>query len=357
MPLQPRPLNPLLTWLGGLALAVAATAVAAAGAPEEIVLTPQQVQAGGLRSSEVAVRSPLQARYPGVVVVPPQQVRMVAAPLAGLVVSVAVSAGDTVRAGQVLAVLHSAQARELQHEAQASRLLAEQAEQALARDERLFAEGLVPQARLEASRTQARLAASQREDRRAALAQAGAQGDRLTLVAPAAGVVLERHAYVGQRVEAAAPLLQLARLQPLWVELQVPVRDAGALRPGAVVQVAGQAGAGRVIALGAQVDPVAQTLTVRAEVPAGGLRPGQALEATVIAAAAADATAVPPQALLREGGRSFVFVELGAGRYRVQPVQVHQNGRDLVHVQGLAPGARVVVAGTAALKALLAQPS
>ncbi|MGS0754015.1 efflux RND transporter periplasmic adaptor subunit [Roseateles sp. GG27B] len=42
-------------------------------------------------------------------------------------------------------------------------------------------------------------------------------------MAPISGVVLERPVVVGQRVEEAAALFRIAKLAPLWVELQVPV--------------------------------------------------------------------------------------------------------------------------------------
>lgn len=336
-----------------LALA-AAGAASAAEAAREIVLTPQQLQSAGLRSVAPAADAPAGARYPGSVVVPPRQQRVVAAPLAGLVLSLTVSPGDTVRAGQLLAVLQSPQARELQAEWNVSRLQAEQAELTLARDEQLFREGLISQARLEASHMQARLSATQREERRAALHQAAADGGLIRLTAPIAGVVLERSASVGQRVETAAPLLRLAQLSPLWLELQVPVAEAAALRVGAAVTVDGQPGIGRVIAHGAVVDAAAQTVTVRAELPGSSLKPGQAVEARV-AAGPGGGRPVPPDALLREGGRSFVFVELGAGRFAAQPVQVQRSTAEAVIVSGLPAQARVVVAGTASLKAVMAQ--
>lgn len=344
---------PLFTAVLALAAAGAATA---ADVVREIVLTPQQLQSAGLRSVAAASAAQGGTRYPGSVVVPPRQQRVVAAPLAGLVLSVAVSAGDTVRAGQLLAVIQSPQARELQAEWNVSRLQAEQAELTLARDEQLFREGLIPQARLEASRMQVRLAATQRDERRAALLQAAADGGLIRLTAPIGGVVLERSASVGQRLETAAPLLRLAQLSPLWLELQVPVAEAAALRVGAAVTVDGQPGTGRVIAHGAVVDATAQTVTVRAELPGGTLKPGQAVEARV-AAGDGGGRPLPPAAVLREGGRSFVFVEIGAGRFAAQPVQVRRSTADAVLVSGLPPQARVVVAGTASLKALLAQPS
>lgn len=323
-------------------------------------LKPGQVSALGLRTQSVGVAgAPTTARYPAVVSIPAAQQRVLAAPLPALVESVNVSAGDTVRAGQVLAVLRSAQAQELQREVQVSRTQAVLAGSALARDEQLFREGLIPQARLEATRAQAGLAAEQRDERQSALTQAGgnaqAPGGRLTLVAPMAGVVLERHVVVGQRVEMAAPLMRIARLSPLWVEMQVPAHDAAALRQGDAVRISGHAATGRVLAIGATVDPTSQAVMVRAEVqpPLDGLRAGQAVEAQV-ERGASGLVQLPSAALLQGAEQSIVFVESGAGRYRAAVVQVVSSAGDTAAVRGLPAGSKVVVQGTAALKAMLA---
>lgn len=347
-------------WAQGL-VAVACMATTPVGASETVLsLTPGQVAALGLRTQTVgAAGAPTIARYPAMVTIPSAQQRVLAAPLPALVESVTASVGDTVRAGQVLAVLRSAQAQELQHEVHVSRTQAMLAGSALARDEQLFREGLIPQARVEATRAQAGLAAEQRDERQSVLAQAGgnvqAPGGRLTLVAPMAGVVLERHVVVGQRVDVAAPLMRIARLAPLWVEMQVPARDVAALRLGNTVRLSGHSATGRVLAIGATVDPASQSVMVRAEVqpPLDGLRAGQAVEVQV-ERSASGLVQLPSAALLQGADQSIVFVEAGAGRYRAAVVQAVSSAGATAAVSGLPAGSKVVVQGTAALKAMLA---
>lgn len=354
------PIPRTAAWVGGL-IALACTAAGPVRAAEAVLsLKPGQVSALGLRTQAVgAAGAPTTARYPAVVSIPAAQQRVLAAPLPALVESVNVSVGDTVRAGQVLAVLRSAQAQELQHEVHVSRTQAVLAGSALVRDEQLFREGLIPLARLEATRAQAGLATEQRDERQSVLTQAGghaqAPGGRLTLVAPMAGVVLERHVVVGQRVDAAAPLMRIARLAPLWVEMQVPARDAAALRLGNAVRLSGHAAAGRVVAIAATVDPASQSVMVRAEVqpPLDGLRAGQAVEAQV-ERGAGGLVQLPAAALLQGADQSIVFVESGAGRYRAAVVQAVSSAGTTAAVSGLPAGSKVVVQGTAALKAMLA---
>ncbi len=360
------------------ALAVPVLALAAAspdGVPPnagpELTLKPTQVTAIGVRTQTVSDRAgDAGTRYPGTVVVPSAQQRVVAAPLPAMVESLRVSVGDNVRAGQVLAVLRSAQAQELQHDTHVSRTQAAVASSTLARDEQLYKEGLIPLARLEATRVQADLTAEHHEEREKMLTQAGGAADApsgmLTLTAPMAGVVLERLVVVGQRVDIAAPMLRIASLAPLWVELQVPSRAVGGVRIGAAVTLTGHPARGRVLALAPTVDMATQSVMVRVEFSGvlDGLRAGQAVDARIDGAGAAGSGAakvegpaqLPAAAVLQGTGPAYVFVELAPGRYRATPVQLAGSSGDTAAVIGLPAGSRVVVHGTAALKALLPAP-
>ena len=162
------------------------------------------------------------------------------------------------------------------------------------------------------------------------------------------------------------PLYRIAALDPLWVEMQAPATDVASLARGSAVRIeAGpQAGrrdaagiVGRVIALGQSVDAATQTLLVRAEVraPAGALRPGQTVVAAVEVPGAASVR-VPAAAVVDEGGAPVVFVEEAAGTFRRVPVTLGGSADGTATVTGIEAGARVVVQGTAALKAIFAAP-
>jgi RND family efflux transporter MFP subunit len=345
----------LLALTAGTSVQAAPAAPASVG---EIVLTPAQVKALGLVTEPAtADRSPAAARYPATVVVPSNQQRVLASPLPALVEQLRASVGDRVRAGQVLALLQSPQLRELQHDAHVARSQAALTAGQLARDEQLFKEGLIAAARVESTRMQAGLAEEQREERELALKQAGGsmhgESGRITLAAPIAGVVLERPAVVGQRVDTAAALYRLAILAPLWLEMQVPARDVATVRLGDPVRVADASAS--VIAIGHAVDAATQTVLVRAELrqPPASLRAGQAVEAE-LRQSEAGLVRVPAAALVDDSGRAGVFVATGPGRYRLQPVQPAGGVDGQRTVRGLREGSDVVVRGTAALKSLAA---
>mgnify|MGYP003704411629 CR=1 FL=1 len=103
------------------------------------------------------------------------------------------------------------------------------------------------------------------------------------IVEKSRGQVAELMVSVGQRVEEAAPLLKLANLQELTVELQVPVQQAQGLQLGQAVQVlpAGMSSpdAGSlpatVVSIAPLLDERTQSVTVRArlrQTASGSLR-------------------------------------------------------------------------------------
>ena len=276
---------------------------------------------------------------------------------------VAVAPGASVKRGQLLARLLSPQTLELQRDAVQAASQAGLLEQAAKRDEQLFAEGLIAESRLQASRAAAVQAAAQLAERRRGLALSGAEngqmGGKLALTAPIDGIVLDQGVQLGQRVETATMIYRIARLSPLWLEIQAPVGLAATLRPGTPVEVAGSTVGGRLIAIGSAVDPASQTVLLRAEVAKGAetLRPGQFVEVD-IAAPAGPQQRLPASALIRDQGRTLAFVQTAASdqeaRFEARPVRIVSQGGDSVVVDGIAAGERVAVKGTSGLKAMLA---
>ena len=337
------------------------SSAAVAQSTETVVsLTPAQIEALGLQTAvATSDGANAAARYPAMVVVPSGQQRVVAAPAPGLVEALNVSVGDSVRAGQPIGLLRSAQAQELQRDVLTTASQAALAGSVAKRDEQLYKEGLISLSRLEASRAQARQAQFQQQERKSALTQIGASvksGGAVALVAPIDGVVLERPVVVGQRVEQTAPLFRIARLSPLWLEMQVPAREAPSVRIGDPVHLAAGAASGRVILVGQMVDDASQTVLVRAQMgpPMPDLRAGQAVEARIETSVSGLLVRVPSNALIDDAGRTVVFVATGTGDFRAVPVEAVSFAGNETAVRGLPSGSRVVVRATAALKAMLA---
>lgn len=333
---------------------VALLTVSVTGMTAEISLTPTQRQNLGIETQAVeSANQGTAGSLPAQVVVPVDQLRVVAAPLAALVEQVMVAAGDTVKAGQVLARLSSPQLLELQRNNIVAKSQAELTARGMKRDEALYAEGIIAESRLSATRANAQEAAALARQSAGALQLAGGDG---TVRAPMAGTVLEQSAVPGQRVEPAAPLFRIGNLKTLWLEIQAPAALAASLRPGLAVTVKDSAAKGSLINVGRQLGN-SQTVTLRARIDQGAdtLRPGQSVEAQVATAAVAAQAAlwrIPVAALVRlptphvfmESDKSFLLI----------PVKVASEGNGSVLVTAdFKTAGKVVVKGVAALKAAL----
>jgi membrane fusion protein, heavy metal efflux system len=345
------------------------SAVRHAGAADELLkLTAAQQTAAGITTAPLMARQGAAlGGLPGQVVIPNEQLRMVSTPLAGLVETVLVAAQQPVRKGQVLARLQSPGLADVQHTYLQASAQHQLARAALDRDEKLFAEDLIAQSRLEATRSRQQEVAADVAERTQALRAAGMSdgaiaqlrsgrgvASGITLTAPFDGVVLEQLAVAGQRLEAAAPVLKIARLDPLWVEVQVPLDRLAAIAPGAEASVPAADAKGRVISVGRAVASGTQTVSVRVEVRSGAarLRPGQLVEVVLAGQAAAGVWTVPTAAIARIGARALVYRQTPEG-FVAQTVTVLDSGADTTQVQAPFQGnERVAVKGVTALKAM-----
>ncbi|WP_295002412.1 efflux RND transporter periplasmic adaptor subunit [uncultured Dechloromonas sp.] len=330
---------------------------------ETLTLQAAQLKALGIATQTVgAADDGRPGGLPARVVVPNEQMRVVAAPVGGMIELLAVAPGASVRRGQVVARLASPQALELQRDALQAGSQSALLQQNLKRDEQLFAEGLIAESRLQATRAAAAQAGAQASERRQGLALAGIApgklGGPLSLLAPIDGIVLEQAAQLGQRVEASAPIYRIARLSPLWLEIQAPLGLAAGLREGMPVKLANSAVSGKLIAVGRVVDSASQSVLLRAAVSKGAetLTPGQVVEVEL---AGADRTGqrLPAAALFRHDGKTFAFVQVSSddqgASFAARPLRVVSQGGETVAVEGIKANERVAVKGVSALKAML----
>lgn len=336
------------------ALALTCTGARADQAP--LALTSTQIAALGVQwQAPRAVSAGAGATWSARVMPDPRAESALAAPAAGVVLSVPVAEGEAVRAGQVLAELASAEAPALAAQLQAAESAARLAREEATRDAQLHADGIIATRRLQASeqaaaRATAELAAVQMRLRLLGLDAQDARSGRLRLRAPRAGTVLERTVSAGQPVQAAEVLFRLADVTRLWIELQVPV-DSADFAAGDVLVVG--ATTATVRGVGARAAPRTQTLAVRAELAeAAGLRPGQWIGVRKrVDGGPSGAWQLPAGALVREQDRRYVFERHDAGFVAV-PVQVLAGDAQHVTVTGaLRAEVPVVVRGSAALKA------
>lgn len=319
-------------------LAVSLCWAGVAFAASDVPVTAKQSQALGIETQPLASSSVLAGNaLPAQVVIPNHQMRVISAPLPGMVESMAVAVSQTVKKGQVLARIQSPGLAELQRDFLQAALQSQLAQNSLSRDEKLFKDGIVAESRYLATRNSALTSAAAASEKKQALRLAGlgdaavqklqsgqAIGSALDIVSPIDGVVMEQMIAPGQRVEAAVPLFKVARLSPLWLEVQAPLVQVSTLQAGASVRVPALQASGKVISIGRGVSEANQTVMVRAEITDGAanLRPGQYVEAVLGLTSGAKQWTVANMALMRDGGQTYVFVQTPSG-YRLQIGRAH----------------------------------
>lgn len=364
---QDIPALPILAMALAMSMALARPALAG---DKLIPLTPAQRAA--LRVSTlplVAHAGAVSVGLPARVTIPPAQERLVAAPMAGIVSEVRVAAGDSVKAGQTLAVLRGESLIGAQRDIAQAAVQARLAQESLLRDEALFKEGIIPESRLRNARANLAQAAAVLDERRAWLRlmglgqgaiKAAEKGERLTdsiaLASPISGVVLEQAAVIGARMDTAGMLFKVARLDPLWLEIQAPAEMAARVKNGQKVSVPGTTSTGEVISVGKGVSE-AQTVTIRARVNNRDnmLRLNQSVSARIEGVAGDKQWRVPVKAIVRQAGQNWVFVERPGG-FEPEQVKVLSQSAQSAAIDGAAGytfsgDEKIAIEGVAALKA------
>jgi HlyD family secretion protein len=209
-----------------------------------------------------------------VVAYPGAEVR-VAAERGGRVVRVLVDEGTTVKRGDLIAELESAELRAGLDEARA-RLAEADAETRLAelnegRRRELVAQRVVAVHDLDQATRDVEITRARRDTVRAEITRLEAQLRKTRIVAPISGTVVGRDVDPGEMLEASDVVVTLADLTRLRVEGEADEADAGALAPGALVEINAYGYPGRTWQ--GRIEEVADSVTVRRVKPQDPARP------------------------------------------------------------------------------------
>ena len=288
----------------------------------------------------------------------------------GRIVALRADLGQRVRGGQVLAILESPEVGQIRAEEHEAASLVRIARENYERERRLEEQGISSRKELlDAEAELRRNEAAQRSarERLRVLGAGNGEGSRFSLLAPFAGVIVERHASLGEMAAPADRLFTLANLERVWIELDIFERDLQRVAEGQRVNVAtaaypGTSFPGRIVHIGEILDPQKRTVRARVEIPndSGALKPGMFADAVIqVAGGGGVRTVVVPQDAVQEmEGRKVVFVPGdAAGAFRVQPVELGEpvDGNRVTVLSGLRAGDRVVTVGAFVLRSELAK--
>jgi RND family efflux transporter MFP subunit len=269
-------------------------ALAFAFIPPPAVATPLTVTTAPATPTPTPTPTPPRVTKPTLgCLISPERVADVGSPVVGVVAQIPVDNGTVVQAGQALVMLRSdveqaglqaAQARSAieadVHAAKANLVLAHQRH---ARAVELLGEGFVSSQAVEQARAERDVADQKLQQARGQqvvsqqeLRVVQAQLGQRTVRSPFHGVVVERFVNAGERVED-KPLLRLAMLDPLRVEIVMPASRWGSVDvshtvsvvpelPGAVAMPA------RVTHVDKIIDAASNTFRVRLSLPNPGNR-------------------------------------------------------------------------------------
>ncbi|MBS0483075.1 MAG: efflux RND transporter periplasmic adaptor subunit [Proteobacteria bacterium] len=271
----------------------------------------------------------------------------------GQVVQVLVEPGQWVRQGQVLAVIdRSVQVQQQASQAaqvQVSRANAELAQANYDRAVKLVDKGFISKADIDRLRSTRDAAYAQVRVSGAQLGVLKAQSHRLNILAPAAGLVLERKTEPGQVVSSGSGVLfRLAKGGEMEMLAQVGEVDLGKLALGGSADVtpvgSDRAFIGQIWQLSPVVDPQTRMGIARIALTyAPELRPG-GFASAVIKGGTVVAPVLPESAILSDEKGSFVYVVTADNKAVRRPVKtglVIEHG--IAVIEGLNGTERVVL--------------
>ncbi|WP_159981358.1 MULTISPECIES: efflux RND transporter periplasmic adaptor subunit [unclassified Novosphingobium] len=260
----------------------------------------------------------------------------------GQITALAVAPGMAVRAGQNLATFVTAPASRSSYLQAVSALAA-------ARKQEVSTSQLLSQQL--ATQDQLTLATKAVTDARTALAalQADGAGKPIhTIVSPFDGVVTAVAAAQGDRTQAGAAILTVAKAGGIVVTVGVDPADhmgIAAGQPASLKRLSGGGALrGKVIRVDSALNPVSRLVDVDISFPSGTLLAGEAMQ-VAIETGAVHGWVVPHKAVVTAGGPARVFQIVG-GKARSVPVQVTLASDEGDVVQGaLDIGKPVIVEG------------
>ena len=174
--------------------------------------------------------------------------------------------------------------------------------------------------------------------------------DRVARYAESAGTVMTLGVSEGAYVMPATQIMKLADLHTVWVMAEVDGSDAGLLHVGqkAVAEFDAfpdRKWHGAIDYVYPDLSSTTRTVKVRLRFanPDLQLQPNMYARVTIQAQPQPNRITIPTQALIRTGQGQRVIVALGDGRFDVCPVQAGISSGDRVEIlKGLQPGQRVV---------------
>jgi cobalt-zinc-cadmium efflux system membrane fusion protein len=341
----------------------------AEGEEGHLTLSAEQIAAAGIQLAEARAQSiSLGLSFPGEVRFDEDRTAHVVPRVPGVVESVSVNLGQSVKKGQLLAVIASQQISDQRSEQAAAQRRLALARTTYEREKQLWqdkisAEQDVLQARQ--ALEEAEIAVNNARQKISVLSGSvvATGGNRYELRAPFDGMVVEKHLTPGEVIDETTAAFTLSDLSRVWVTFGVSPKDLNKVQVGKAVTVSASElnaeVAGTVAYVGSLLGEQTRTATVRVtlENPQGSWRPGLFVTALVATDSRQVNVAVPEAAIQTVEDKPTVFVRTDDG-FEARAVELGSRAAGQVEVtQGLEAGAQVAAAGSFVLKSELGKAS
>ena len=332
-------------------------------------LSAEQISAAGI---ELVVSAPrpmsTSVTFPGEIRFDEDRTTHVVPRVSGIVEEVKVDLGQSVKKGQVLAVIASQQISDQRSELNAAQRRLELARLTLQREKKLWEDKISAEQDYLLARQAYQEADINFANGRQKLSAIGASlkpsaGNRYELIAPFDSVVIEKHLAIGEVVNETSTAFTLSDLSRVWATFGVAPKDLNKVVVGRSVTVsAPDLNAhveGRISYVGSLLGEQTRAAAVRVVLanPEGAWRPGLFVSVDVTADQANAAVSLPESAIQSVEDKTSVFVRNAEG-FELRPVKVGRRDAGYVEiVQGLAAGTQVAAAGSFILKSELGKGS
>jgi cobalt-zinc-cadmium efflux system membrane fusion protein len=176
---------------------------------------------------------------------------------------------------------------------------------------------------------------------------------QLNLHSPISGVVMERMAVAGERIDILAPVYRIANLDELWLEINIPHERIGSIKVGDQVLVENTTVSAEITLLGQSVNPENQTLLARATIKGkqSAIRPGQTINTQIIQSSENAVFKVPDAAIAQNEGKSFIFIRNKDGFKVTSITVIGKQGEESIIRGDLTGNEDIAIKGAVALKA------
>lgn len=328
---------------------------------DAVTLTPNAPQWQSLKLGEaLPAKAGWTDTFPARFRVNEAKAARIGTPLAGRVTRVLVELGDPVKAGDPLFSIASSDVAALRSEQQRAQVELSVAKERYARVQAMVDARAVPgkdALESEAALRQSELGLRLADAKLASLKVSPRADNEFTVVAPCAGVVVEKKLLPSQQVSSDQSLIEIADMSSVWAVAEVFEADAIGIRAGTPAtlsrsELAGLSFDGKVDMVSSVVDPQRHTVSVRVVVPNPDrqIRANTYVEMRFEQDPPAGTVEIGAAALVSNGAEKYVYVEEAPGRFvrRVVSAGSSVKGR-VVITSGLRAGERVVEEGSALL--------